>query len=616
MSYTPATDFYSYVNKAWLLGRHMPDYEDSYNISDEVEDKVNDRLLACIESHRLRHPTHPLSVLVSSSTRGDEKNVKAVQHQLDELRTTEDIGHAIGMLNSLQCHSPINVFVRRNCRGHCCIYIGEGTFGLPESKDYSNPRTVAKYKAYLSAIGDKFGISHLETVFTTENRFAKTAFHGDENEEKTFAFDELCARFAHIPWKSIMTGFGIPESLITHTEYRIDNILFIKQLNSEYSSVSRLSWIRWLQSMFLHGFLEYLPTPYSDLHFELYGHYLKGHVLKPPQHIELLQALNDYVPQLMGSVCIDAVSSADIKLRATELVRHLKHSTHCRISEAAWLHVRTRQKALEKVAAMKFQVAFPNRWQIETDGVTLSPDCFVTNLMTIGKRENELRIRQLANDDCGRNPSDWMDSPFVVNAYYYTDKNMLMIPAASLRPPFFDARRSLASNLGGVGSVIAHEISHGFDGDGRLYDARGFLKNWWLPRDEAAYNKITRKIIKLFESVPYMGRPVNGRRTLDENIADLCGLSIALGALKDSMLTVAASERQRAYRDFFTGYATSWRTIMRLKKAKFALRTSVHAPAKLRVNLIVKQFDEFYEAFDIREDAEGWIEPSKRIRFW
>ena len=616
MPYTPATDFYSFVNKTWLLGKHMPDYDDSYNISNEVEDKVNERLLTCIEAHRQRHPTHPLSVLVDSSLRGDANNIAAVQHQLDELRTTEDIGHAIGMLNSLQCHSPIDVSVRTNCRGHCCVYIGEGTFGLPESKEYSNPKTVAKYKGYLSRVGEKFGISHLDTVYTSEHRFVKTAFHGNKNEEKTFTFDELCGDIPHIPWKSIMVGFGIPESLMTRTEYRIDNIPFIKQLNSEYSDISRADWIRLLQSMFLHAFLEYLPTPYSSLHFELYGHYLRGNTLRLPQHIELLNTLNDYVPQLLGSVCIDTISSADIKLRATELVRHLQHSTQRRISEATWLHIRTRRKALEKVAAMNFQVAFPSRWQLETDGVSLSADCFVTNLLVLGKRDNELRIHQLAVDDCGRKPSRWMDSPFVVNAYYYTDKNMLMIPAASLRPPFFDARRSLASNLGGVGSVIAHEISHGFDGDGRLYDARGFLKNWWLPRDEAAYNKITRKIIKLFESVPYMGKTVNGRRTLDENIADLCGLSIALGALKDSLPAISVGERQRAYRDFFTSYATSWRTSMRLKKAKFAIRTSVHAPAKLRVNCIVKQFDEFYEAFDIGKDDEGWIEPSKRIRIW
>jgi putative endopeptidase len=193
---------------------------------------------------------------------------------------------------------------------------------------------------------------------------------------------------------------------------------------------------------------------------------------------------------------------------------------------------------------------------------------------------------------------------------------MLMIPAGSLRPPFFDRRRSLAWNLGGVGSVIGHEISHGFDDDGRLYDEKGFCTNWWLPQDETAYHGMTQKIIKLFDGVPFMGGTVDGRRTLDENIADLCGVSIALGALRDTMTTASESERRRAYREFFISYATSWRTKMRPKKALFALRTSVHAPAKLRVNTIVQQFDEFYEAFDIRPGMEGWIAPAKRIRIW
>jgi len=209
-----------------------------------------------------------------------------------------------------------------------------------------------------------------------------------------------------------------------------------------------------------------------------------------------------------------------------------------------------------------------------------------------------------------------MDSPFVVNAYYYSDKNMLTITAGSLRPPFFDVHNSLAANLGGVGVVIGHEISHGFDDDGRLYDKHGNRTNWWLPRDEHMYHVYTKKIIKLFDGVPYAGGFVNGKRTLDENIADLCGLSIALEALKSAIHTQSEIEQLRAYREFFKSYATSWRTKDRPKKALFSLRTSVHAPAKLRVNLIVKQFDEFYEAFNIREGDLGWVEPSKRIRIW
>ena len=596
----------------------MPNYTSSYNISNEVEENVNDHLTTCIRNHRASHPTHPLSVLVHSILHGGTENVEDLHEQLEHIqsiRTEYHIGYVIGYLNSIHCSSPIDVSIQRNCHGHCCIYVGESTLGLPERHMFEERDIVAKYKAYLRSVGTLCSIPRLDTVFTTEHRFAESAFHG-KDEGSQYTFERLGAVFANIPWIAILEGFGCSDTVYTRLEYRISNVDYIRQLNTEFPRLGRADWIRWLQSMLLHTCIEYLPDPYANLHFSFYEHVLKGSIRKVPRSVTLLRILNDYVPQLLGSVCIGSVASATTKAHATALVQQLKRSTHRRITEATWLHASTRRKALDKVSAMLFQVAYPSRWRLETDGVPLHPSRLLTNLLLLSRHDTVRQIHQLLHDDCGRHPSRWVDSPFIVNAYYYSDKNMLMIPAGSLRPPFFDRRRSLAWNLGGVGSVIGHEISHGFDDDGRLYDEKGFCTNWWLPQDETAYHGMTQKIIKLFDGVPFMGGTVDGRRTLDENIADLCGVSIALGALRDTMATSSESERRRAYREFFISYATSWRTKMRPKKALFALRTSVHAPAKLRVNTIVQQFDEFYEAFDIRPGMEGWIAPAKRIRIW
>jgi len=192
---------------------------------------------------------------------------------------------------------------------------------------------------------------------------------------------------------------------------------------------------------------------------------------------------------------------------------------------------------------------------------------------------------------------------------------MMVVPAGILRPPFFDLKRSNAWNLGGIGAAIGHEITHGFDADGRLYDEKGDYRNWWTETDSKTFTQLTKAIINLFDGAEYMGGKVDGELTLSENIADLGGLAIALQALKHD-LPADKAKQKAAYRDFFTSYAVSWRNKDRPKKAKQALILDLHSPAPLRVNLIVQQFEEFYIAFDIKSTDEGYIPPEKRIMLW
>jgi putative endopeptidase len=193
---------------------------------------------------------------------------------------------------------------------------------------------------------------------------------------------------------------------------------------------------------------------------------------------------------------------------------------------------------------------------------------------------------------------------------------MMVVPAGILRPPFFDLKRSDAWNLGGIGSAIGHEITHGFDDDGRLYDEHGSYANWWTPHDETIYKKKAQQVVDLFHNEPYMDGKVDGKFTLSENLADLGGIAIALEALNTMIIGKSDLDANAMYRDFFISYAVSWRNKDRPKKAKDALKTDPHAPAPLRVNLIVKQFEEFYRAFDIRPDEKGYVPPEKRVQLW
>ena len=207
--------------------------------------------------------------------------------------------------------------------------------------------------------------------------------------------------------------------------------------------------------------------------------------------------------------------------------------------------------------------------------------------------------------------SGWDRTVFDVNAYYYPAENRFVLPAAILRPPYYDPARSLSYNYGAIGVTIAHELCHAFDSDGREYDEEGNKRVWWTAHDDREYRKKARQLVRLFESRRYRGMPVDGKLTLVENLADLGSIGFALAGLR-SVTTVGKAE----LREFFTSYASSWRSADRRKAAAQRLIIDSHAPPMLRVDHIVRQFDEWYEAFDVGPDSSEWIAPANRIRLF
>jgi len=214
--------------------------------------------------------------------------------------------------------------------------------------------------------------------------------------------------------------------------------------------------------------------------------------------------------------------------------------------------------------------------------------------------------------------SEWDDPIFAVNAYYYSETNQMIIPAGSLLWPFYSKISPYGWNFGGLGAVIGHEMTHAFDSDGKDYNEYGEKVNWWKESDLSAYEKKTHDIISLFNKAKVLNHAVNGNKTLNENIADLGGLAIALAALETDMAESNLSEikKKEAYRNFFNSFAVSWRIKEKPEKILQGLFMDRHAPAPLRVNLIVNQFDQWYSAFDIRETDALYIAPEKRIRIF
>ena len=410
----------------------------------------------------------------------------------------------------------------------------------------------------------------------------------------------------------MLEGWGCSKSVLRSTTFIITNERYIKAFDRICRTFDLEALQLWLQAYAVLTLLPYLPDPYDTLQFTFYGKTLQGKTEPTPRTEFAMGVLQKMMPQFLGKVLYKHTPHvADIKKDVVAMVHRLKRAAIHRVEAVEWLSPATREKAVTKLHRMHMNIGYPRAWRLPR--LTLHPSHLIENIIKLGEQTTKESIAELGHA-CAKEDGIWDDGIYIVNAFYYQDQNKMVIPLGMLQPPFFDRTKSIGWNYGGIGSAIAHEITHGFDDDGRMYDETGSWKNWWSHQDELHYHEQTKKLVALFDKRPYKGGHVNGELTLDENLADLGGMAIALQALQEEMGT--SSSRKSLLKDFFTAYAVSWRLKDRSKKAQQALQIDRHAPPEFRVNLIVSQFPEFYEAFDVGESSPMWVAPEDRIKLW
>ena len=621
----PGRDFYRYVNATWQRQAKIPKFAGSFGISEEIEKIVQDELLHLI--HEL--PTsHPLSLLSKSVVqKGVQKNnVKDLQrlvNSFDCMRDLEDVARKIGSLNRIQARSPLICMVAPDTfhSTQCRVHLYEPMLGLPSKHYYTEgQRTILHYGSLLKKLGAIFDVRDLEKVVSIEQGLLSVLTENGGSPEESHnpkTMDEMERTWKDVPWRILLLAWGMPTDLIRTSTFIMTNVGYMDHLNRMFRTFDLGTWRVWMQAYTILSFLEYLPNPFDTWHYELYGHRLRGNTQKLPQYLVMLRVLQTTATQSLSFEFVQRFLSDTLKDEATSMVRRLKTATINRIRGLHWMLDTTKKIAVEKVRSMRFRVAFPSEWYDEFAGITVDPERLLQNIWNLNTNDT-VRMIETLGEGCGHPGGKWDDGAFEVNAYYYPDKNQLVIPGGMLRTPFFDLHKSAAWNYGGIGAAIGHEITHAFDEDGKSYDVHGSYKEWWTATDNKQYAEMSQDLIALFDGEEYEGGKVDGTLTLSENIADLGGLAIALSALQNYLQEhkASAADRKKAYKDFFLSYAVSWRNKDRPQKAKQALFLDVHAPAHLRVNLIVRQFKEFFEAFDIAEGDPGWIPEADRIRLW
>lgn len=373
-------------------------------------------------------------------------------------------------------------------------------------------------------------------------------------------------------------------------------------------------WMSWQVTRSLSG---YLSAEFVEAHFDFYGRTLSGTPELRARWKRGVSFVESILGEAVGKLYVERHFPPQSKAQMDTLVDFLLQAYRQSISELGWMSDQTKKRALEKLESFTPKIGYPEKWR-DYSRLTIRPDDLVGNLEASAEFELQRELGKLGRPI---DKSEWFMTPQTVNAYYNPGFNEIVFPAAILQYPFFDPDRDAASNYGAIGAVIGHEIGHGFDDQGSRFDGQGRLTDWWTPEDRARFEELTSALVEQYsvlEPRQLPGLRVNGELTLGENIGDLGGLGIAWKAYLLSLngaeppVVDGVSAAQR----FFIAWAQSWRLAARDEEAKRLLQIDPHSPAEFRCNQIVRNVDEFYDAFGVSEGDALWLAPEKRVTIW
>ena len=455
-----------------------------------------------------------------------------------------------------------------------------------------------------------------EKVYELEKRLAEPILRPEDFNDPGNYYNpqpvaDVIAANPDFDWPAFLDMLGIPDQetvVVTEMKYleAVDEILTGTDLQTLKD---------YLTLQVLRGTASDLTEELGDIVFNFYGTTLNGIEEQPPLEEQALGAVNGSLGFALGQLYVDEYFPPEAKAAIEEQVARLVVATRARIEALDWMSSETKATALDKLDKLRVKVGYPDKWQTY-EGVTIE-ESLAQTLLSASLAESK---RQLARIGKPVDRDEWGMLPQEVNAYYNATNNEIVFPAGILQPPFFDHQADDAFNYGGIGAVIGHEITHGFDQGGSQFDAEGNFANWWTEEDLAEFEELTAKVARQYDTVEALpGLFVDGDLTIGENIADMGGLQIAYDALQaelaaegDPGLIEGFTPEER----FFIAYANSWAEEFREEALRNLILTDEHAPPAVRGVQPSRNMDEFFEAFEIEPSEPMYLPPEERIVIW
>ncbi|MGN6603797.1 MAG: M13 family metallopeptidase [Ginsengibacter sp.] len=638
---TPGQDFFEYANGKWFKDNPIPADESSWGIGNIVYNENQQRLREISEEAAKQEGTQGSATqkigdfwaTAMDSATVEKQGTKYLQPYLDEINSAKDLPSIINVaadLDKIGVSAFFNIGVGQDDKQSdvMALKLHQGGLGLPERDYYFNPDSSTAniregYKEHVAKILEFQGkdaatakvaankIFNFETGLAKNSRKLADLRNPYLNYHK-IAIADLPKLSSSIDWQKYLNDIGVAH---------VDSVIvgqpeFFKALDANLHSTSVDVLKDYLTYRLVNAFAGQLSEKYVAEGFH-YGQLFSGAKERKPRWKYTIQTEENAMGELVGQLYVKKYFDSTSKKRYEKMAEEIRNAYKTRIENLDWMSDSTKKKAIVKLEAIKKKIGYPDKWK-DFSAMKIGRESYVQNMINARKWWHNYEMYKLGKPV---DLSEWDMYPQTYNAYYDPLKNEIVFPAAAfIVPGYADKDLDDATMYGYVGaSYIGHEITHGFDDQGRLFDAKGNLHNWWTKKDSIEFGKRAAVIIKQFDNFePLPGAHINGDATQGENIADLGGLEIGIEAFKHSdaykknEIIGGLTPMQR----FFMGYALSWLYEMRPQILKSRLMTDVHSPAKYRVNGPLSDIDEFYSAFHITPIDSMYVPDSLRAKIW
>jgi putative endopeptidase len=633
----PQDDLFRHYNGVWVREYEMPADRSSDGIFRKLHDEAEEQVRQIIETSRGVGEAQKIGDLYKSFMDTDAIKARGISPIVDDLAAIDGITNLdefITVMARLEMRGIGGIFgaaiypdaMDSNTN---ILYIGQGGLSLPDESYYREVQFASIRTAFLdhvakmcALVGIKDGADVAKKILTLETEIATHHWDQVKDRDATLTYNkysraELESLAPHFLFDTWASNAKVPakafETLVVCEPSFFESV---SAIFARFDS-NRDSWVAWLKLNLVSASAAFLTDDIVQQNFEFYAKTLSGTPQIRDRWKRGVSVTQGALGEAIGKVYVEKHFPARAKEEMKVLVDYLLEAYRLSILELPWMSDETKKKALEKLTKFTPKIGYPDKWR-DYSTLEISASDLIGNLWRIAEFDHAYAIAKIG---APVDRDEWHMTPQTVNAYYNPLANEIVFPAAILQPPFFDLDAEMAANYGGIGATIGHEIGHGFDDQGSKYDGDGNMVDWWSDVDRAKFEELTSVLVAQFDALSPESTPdihVNGAFTLGENIGDLGGLAIAYKAYKlalkgtESPVIDGFTGDQR----FFLSYAHSWRNKNRPEEVRRRIAIDPHSPDEFRCNQIVRNVQEFYDAFSVSEKDELWLAPSERVRIW
>lgn len=647
----PCQDFYKFVCSKWQAANPIPADQAYWSTGstlniwnqtilreameeaskaknrDTVHQQVGDYWSACMDEAAI-----------------DKAGLKPLQPLLDEIAAMKDKSQLATVIADLHKSAPaawegsntqtnavaFGYGSSQDLKDASLVVAGfdQGGLGMP-GRDYylsDNPKMVDVRNKYQQHLGNMFGLlgENLEqakqdtaTVMRIETALANAAMPAVDRRDPVkvyhvFSFEEFKKLAPSFDWTAYLKDVNSPSP----KHYIVTTPDFFRALEKAYAAESLDNWKTYLRWWAVHSHAAYLSKPFVDENFAFYGKALSGAQQLQPRWRRCVSLADRDLGEALGQAYVEKAFPPSSKQRTTQMVDNIEAALGKDIQTLDWMSPATKKQAETKLDAIEDKIGYPNKWR-DYSSVKIVPNDLLANVAQATRFEFQRQLNKIGKPV---DRAEWLMTPATINAYYDPQLNTINFPAGILQPPYFDPEKSDPVNYGAIGMVIGHEISHGFDDQGRKFDAKGDLRDWWTAEDAKKYEERAACIAKEYtHDVPELGVKTNGELTLGEDSADNAGLRIALIALEDQYkregksLDTKGADGFTDLQRFFLSEGYQWCASVRPETARTLITTNPHSLPEYRVNYVVKNFPEFWKAFSCKKGQPMVNEPACRV---